>query len=162
MLNHTSVISLKQPFHHLRNSAKVHLFISQADTERLMHAFITIRLDYCNALFSGLSLESYKYADHSVLPVLKSLHWLPVRFFLLVLKSLDWCQNTYVLYAFNVNGKCTYMLFQSLYDSKHFYITCLIHPFTHIHTLMCQPAHQEEINHSFTFILVQGKQQHLR
>ena len=40
----------KTPFYHLRNIAKVQPFLSQADTERLMHAFITSRLDYCNAL----------------------------------------------------------------------------------------------------------------
>ena len=41
-------------FCHQRNIVEVQPFLSQADTERLMHAFITSRLDYCNAVLSGL------------------------------------------------------------------------------------------------------------
>src|SRR4029434_11236912 len=45
---------IKTSFYHLRNIAKVQPFLAQADIERLMHAFITSRLDYCNSLLSGL------------------------------------------------------------------------------------------------------------
>ena len=41
-------------FFHLRNIAKVPKFISKDDAEKLIHAFVTSRLDYCNMLFSGL------------------------------------------------------------------------------------------------------------
>ena len=41
----------------LKNKARVHSFLSQASTEVLMHAFIS-RLDYCNALLSGLPKKS--------------------------------------------------------------------------------------------------------
>ena len=36
-------------FFHLRNIAKVQHFLTQQDAEKLIHAFITSRLDYCNA-----------------------------------------------------------------------------------------------------------------
>ena len=42
----------KIAFYH--NIATVWPFLSQADTERHIHAFITSRLDYCNALRSVL------------------------------------------------------------------------------------------------------------
>ena len=44
----------KISFYHFRNIAKVRAFLSQANKETVMHAFITSRLDYCNALLSGL------------------------------------------------------------------------------------------------------------
>ena len=47
---------------HLRNIAKVQPFLTQEDTEKLIHAFITSRLDYCNALFTGLQ-KKHKEID---------------------------------------------------------------------------------------------------
>ncbi|KAI5089709.1 hypothetical protein C0J45_19844 [Silurus meridionalis] len=38
-------------FFHLRNIAKIRNMMS--DAEKLVHAFVTSRLDYCNALLSG-------------------------------------------------------------------------------------------------------------
>ena len=48
----------KVSFYHIRNIAKVRLFLSQADTEKLVCAFISSRLDYCNALLSGVSKKA--------------------------------------------------------------------------------------------------------
>ena len=83
-------------FYHLKNIARVSPFLSQASTEVLMHAFISCRLDFCNALLSGLPKKSIfnlpllqnlaarvqtrtRGREH-ITPVLKSLRWLPVRF----------------------------------------------------------------------------------
>ena len=87
---------IKTAFFHLRNIAKVRPFINQNDAEKLIHAFISSRLDYCNSLFAGLPkktterlqliqnsaarlLTKTKRREH-ISPVLASLHWLPVTF----------------------------------------------------------------------------------
>ncbi len=67
-----------------------------SDAEKLVHAFMTSRLDYCNALLGGCPASSInklqivqnaaarvltrsrKY-DH-ITPILQSLHWLPIMF----------------------------------------------------------------------------------
>ncbi len=40
--------------YYLYNLGKICRFLSQPSTEQLVHAFITSKLDYCNALFCGL------------------------------------------------------------------------------------------------------------
>uniref|UniRef100_A0A669EKP4 Reverse transcriptase domain-containing protein n=1 Tax=Oreochromis niloticus TaxID=8128 RepID=A0A669EKP4_ORENI len=85
----------KTAFFHLRNISKIRNILSQSDAEKLVHAFITSRLDYCNSLLSGSpknslrSLQLIQNAAARVLtgtrkrehisPVLASLHWLPVK-----------------------------------------------------------------------------------
>ncbi len=92
--NHISNVT-KTAFFHLRNIAKLRN-ISVSDAEKLVHAFMTSRLDYCNALLGGCPASSInklqiiknaaarvltrsrKY-DH-ITPVLQSLHWLHIKF----------------------------------------------------------------------------------
>ncbi len=87
--NHISNVT-KTSFFHLRN------MLSVSDAEKLVHAFMTSRLDYCNALLGGCPASSInklqivqnaaarvltrsrKY-DH-ITPILQSLHWLPIKF----------------------------------------------------------------------------------
>uniref|UniRef100_A0A665ULH4 Reverse transcriptase domain-containing protein n=1 Tax=Echeneis naucrates TaxID=173247 RepID=A0A665ULH4_ECHNA len=83
-------------FFHLRNIRKIRNILSQDDAEKLVHAFVTSRLDYCNSLLSrcpnkslkGLQLIQNAAAriltgtrkrDH-ISPVLAALHWLPVKY----------------------------------------------------------------------------------
>ncbi len=47
--NHISHVT-KTAFFHLRNIAKLQNKLTVSDAERLVHAFMTSRLDYCNAL----------------------------------------------------------------------------------------------------------------
>ena len=81
-------------FYHLKNIARIKGIVSKPDLERLIHAFVSSKLDYCNGLLTGLSkrairqLQNIQNAAARVMtrtreciyssPVLRSLHWLPV------------------------------------------------------------------------------------
>lgn len=54
---HTSFIS-KTDFYHLRNTFKVRPILSISDSEKLLRAFISSRLDYCNALLPGVTEQA--------------------------------------------------------------------------------------------------------
>ena len=79
---------------HLRRISYIRKFLSVEATTKLVTALILSRLDYCNALLSGLPSSSIrslqriqnsaarlilkkKKSDH-ITPLLHSLHWLPV------------------------------------------------------------------------------------
>ena len=84
----------KTCFVHLRNIAKIRDSLSQKDTEILVHAFISSKLDSRNSLLYGLpqslidrlqavqncaarlGTRSRKH-DH-ITPILEQLHWLPM------------------------------------------------------------------------------------
>ena len=108
----------KIAFFHLRNIARIRAYLTLDDAKTLIHAFVFSRLDYCNALLSGLpkkttdSLQLVQNAAARVLtktkmrehitPVLASLHWLPVVFridfkiLLLVYKALNGLAPSYL------------------------------------------------------------------
>ncbi len=87
---------VKSSFFQLRLLSKTKYFLSFKNLEKVIHAFITSKLDYCNSLYTGISqtalsrlqlvqnaaarllTRSHK-RDH-ITPVLQSLHWLPVRY----------------------------------------------------------------------------------
>lgn len=88
---------VKSSFYHLHLLAKVKPFLSFNSFEQATHAFISSRLDYCNALYIGINhnalsriqlvqnsaarlLTGTKKRAHIIL-ILVSLHWLPVFFF---------------------------------------------------------------------------------
>ena len=85
----------KSASHALWKIGKIRNILDQSTTEKLIHAFITSRLDYCNSLLFGLpSYEIQKLqtiqnsaarlvlrtrkTDH-ITPCLYKLHWLPVK-----------------------------------------------------------------------------------
>ena len=97
--------------YHLWNIGKIRKYLSQGTSEILIHAYITSKLDSCNALLYGLpncmlnKLQSIqntaarivtltKKSEH-ITPILFKLHWLPVEFriifkvLLLVYKGLN-------------------------------------------------------------------------
>ena len=78
----------------LRNLGKLRKFLNRNALERLVHAFITSQIDYCNSLFVGLPsyllnrlqriqntaariITGVRSQEH-ITPVLMELHWLPV------------------------------------------------------------------------------------
>ncbi len=93
--NHISHVT-KTAFFHLKNISKLWNMFSFSDAEKLVHAFMTSRLDYCNALLVGCPASSInkqqivqnatarfltrsrKY-DH-ITPILQFLHWRPIKF----------------------------------------------------------------------------------
>ena len=85
----------KSAFYHIKNISQVRKYLSIESTKTLVHAFVTSRIDNCNALLYGLPsylIERLQYvlnaaarviflsrkADH-VTPLLMDLHWLPVE-----------------------------------------------------------------------------------
>ncbi len=92
--SHVSSIC-KMAFFHLKNISKLRPMLLMSNAEMLIHAFMTSRLDYCNALLGGCSacsinnLQMVQNASARVLtrtrkydhisPVLSTLHWLPIK-----------------------------------------------------------------------------------
>ncbi len=83
-------------FLQLRTISKMKSFLTAADLEKVIHAFISSRFGYCNSLYSGLSHKSIAHLQHTqnaaarllansrksdqISPVLASLHWFPESF----------------------------------------------------------------------------------
>ncbi len=94
MRHHVNIVS-KSGYYHLRNIARIKKCLSNEALQTIIHALISSRLDYCNALLAGLPkcvLEKLQYLQNSaarllsgtrkydhITPVLKTLHWLPVE-----------------------------------------------------------------------------------
>ena len=81
--------------YHLRNIGSIRRLLTKEATTMLIHSLITSRLDYCNIFYQGIPdklltklqrvqnvaariLTCTKTYDH-ITPILKSLHWLPVK-----------------------------------------------------------------------------------
>ncbi len=83
----------KSAYYHLKNIASIRCFVSSQDLEKLVHAFITSRVDYCNGLLPNKTIRQLQLIQNAaariltrtrksehITPVLRSLHWLPVTF----------------------------------------------------------------------------------
>jgi hypothetical protein len=104
--------------YHIRNIGKIRRYLTRDATEKLVHAFVSTKLDYTNSLLVGLPKKQLaklqrvqntaarvvmrvRKHDH-ITPVLKALHWLPIpqridfKILLLVFKCLHGLAPTYL------------------------------------------------------------------
>ncbi len=82
-------------FYQLRLLSKIKHFLYATTLEIVVHAFITLRLDYCYSLYCGISksqitrlqlvqnaaarfIQNSRKCDH-ITPILRALHWLPIQ-----------------------------------------------------------------------------------
>uniref|UniRef100_A0A3B4BKU5 G-protein coupled receptors family 1 profile domain-containing protein n=1 Tax=Periophthalmus magnuspinnatus TaxID=409849 RepID=A0A3B4BKU5_9GOBI len=132
-LNFNSHIKSITPaaFYHLKKIAKIKGILSKLDLERLIHAFVSSRLDYCNGQLTGLSkrvLTQLQYIQNAaarvltrtrkyehISPVLRSLHWLPV--------------------AQKIDFKAALLLYKSLHGLGPKYISDMLVPYEPSRTL---------------------------
>lgn len=113
-------------FFHLRNIAKLRSVVTRVEMEVIIHAFISSRLDYCNALFTCLNqttlnrlqivqnavarlLISSNKRSH-ITPILSFLHWLPIKF--------------------RINFKILVLTFRALHGQMPQYIVDLLLPYS--------------------------------
>ena len=103
---------------HLRNIGLIRNYLDQNTTERLIHSFVTSKLDRMNSLLYGLPkihLEKLSRIHHAaarlifllkkldhISPILQQLHWLPIIFrieykiILVTYKALNGLAPTYI------------------------------------------------------------------
>ena len=116
---HAHVSSIcRSSFYHLRNLSRIRKYFTQESAEVAVHAFVTSKLDYCNALLFGLpkyQLQRLQYVQNRaarvvfqvskfqhITPVLCEPHWLPIQYriifmiLLLVYKSLNGASPSYL------------------------------------------------------------------
>ena len=116
---HAHVSSIRRSsFYHLRNLSRIRKYFTKESAEVAFHAFVTSKLEYCNALLYGLpkyQLQRLQYVQNTaarvvlqvskfqhITPVLCELHWLPIQYriifkiLLLVSKSLNGTSPSYL------------------------------------------------------------------
>ena len=87
----------KSTLYHIRNISAIRQLIPQSAAAALVHSLVTSRLDYCNSLLYGVpacKLQQLQRVqniaarvvtltrcspENHITPVLKSLHWLPIK-----------------------------------------------------------------------------------
>ena len=89
-------LTCKSIYYNLRKIGRIRRYLTTKACETLVHALISCKLDYCNALLYGLPTKDITPLQHTqntaarivswtkkfdhISPVLKQLHWLPVHY----------------------------------------------------------------------------------
>ena len=92
--NQVSAVT-KSCYYHMRDLRRLSAFLSRSTIISLANAMVSSRLDYCNSLFLGIAAKQMRRLQGiqntlcrvifrrsrfaSVTPLLKELHWLPIR-----------------------------------------------------------------------------------
>ena len=137
---HTNNVSMPGSYA-IRNIGRIRKYLNNEDCEKLVHAFVTSRLDCCNSILYGLPdselgklqriqntsarlVARVKKSDH-ITHVLQKLHWLPVKsrinykILLLTYKAINGLAPSYLSELLD-----TYRPSRNLRSSgKHFLIT---------------------------------------
>lgn len=117
--------------YHLRNIARIRKLITRSAAEKVVHALISSRLDYCNGLLQNLPASRLRplqmaqntaariitltpRSDH-ITPVLMALHWLPVQA--------------------RISYKTATMTFKALHGLTPDYVSDMLAPYTTIRPL---------------------------
>ena len=118
-------------FYHSHNIRRIRKYLSREALVVLVHAYITVSLDYCNSLFYGFpnsqlaKLQKVQNATArlvcgtprwSQMPLLYQLHWLPVHYriefniILLTFKALHHLAPDYIIDMLHVKDNSSYSL----------------------------------------------------
>ncbi len=70
MPNASDLRALKSEYYHLKNIARIRCFVSSQDLEKLVHAFITSRVDYCNGLLPKKTIRKLQLIQNAAARIL--------------------------------------------------------------------------------------------
>ena len=107
---HVHVSSIcRSSFYHLRNLFRIRDKYLTKESEAVVHAIVTSKLDYCNALLHGLpkyQLQTLQYVQNTaarvvlqmsrfqkITPVLGEPHWLPIQYRITFITFASWVYN---------------------------------------------------------------------
>lgn len=110
----------------IRNIGKIRKYLDKDSTEKLVHAFISSKLDYCNSVLYGLpnyEIQKLQRLQNSaarlvvrakrrehITPILRDLHWLPIdkritfKLLLMTYKALNGLAPVYIKELLQVNN----------------------------------------------------------
>ena len=126
MFNHHIKSTCNAIYHHLRRIRSIRKYLKKNTCHTLIHAVLSTKLDYGNALLFGLPDNSISFLQRAqntaariitrskkfthISPILQDLHWLPVRF--------------------RINYKILLFIYKALHNKTPGYISDLIQPYT--------------------------------